>query len=133
VNVARDATLVCPACGYDVSRTLADGIQTCPECGADLEEGALDSATLNERVLGIARPFEHIASTAGSVITLFFIFAVDRAHLLALSAYLVPVVFVLSGALRATDERRAYPALLTREPSWITVFGRELVRAGARA
>lgn len=26
--------LRCPACKYDVSRTLADGIQVCPECGA---------------------------------------------------------------------------------------------------
>lgn len=23
----------CPECGYDVSRTLADAIETCPECG----------------------------------------------------------------------------------------------------
>ncbi|MEM1423427.1 MAG: hypothetical protein AAGH64_05420 [Planctomycetota bacterium] len=30
--------LVCPACGYDVSRTITDGFGDCPECG-----GAIDA------------------------------------------------------------------------------------------
>lgn len=30
--------LVCPACGYDVGRTLRDGIDRCPECGGAISE-----------------------------------------------------------------------------------------------
>ncbi len=34
--MAEQTAMTCPACGYDVSATLADEIEECPECGTGL-------------------------------------------------------------------------------------------------
>ncbi|GAB4546081.1 MAG: hypothetical protein Tsb0013_04550 [Phycisphaerales bacterium] len=53
---ATQTMLLCPACGYDVARTLADGIDLCPECGGEVSEAAcLASCVSTNRALEVGR------------------------------------------------------------------------------
>lgn len=68
----RSAPLSCPYCGYDVSRSIADGYERCPECGGDISPDALErlTAEMNAPPARVAPfyPFLLLAGTIGLLV-----------------------------------------------------------------